>query len=139
MSRAHGIPARARIVRWVRTAAPRAREITVRLVGSSEARRLNLAYRGRDYPTNVLTFVYDPALAGDIVLCPAVIAREARAQGKALEAHYAHLCIHGALHLLGYDHEREADAQRMERRERALLRQFGVPDPYAASPAPRTR
>jgi probable rRNA maturation factor len=118
-------------VRWVKAAAPRAREITLRLVGSSEARRLNLAYRGRDYATNVLTFVYDASLAGDIVLCPAVIAREARAQGKKLEAHYAHMCIHGALHLLGYDHERDADARRMEAREKALLRLFGVPDPYA--------
>jgi len=98
-----------------------------------EGRALNRRYRGRDYATNVLTFVYDDAvsLTGDIVLCAPVIAKEAREQHKTLRAHYAHLVIHGMLHLQGYDHERDADAARMEAREIALLRDLGFANPYA--------
>ena len=105
----------------------------MRYVASAEARRLNRQFRGKDYATNVLSFPYDSArgtLAGDIVICAPVVAREAREQGKSVEAHHAHLLVHGLLHLRGYDHERESDARRMERRERRLLAKFGFPDPY---------
>ncbi|MDR0441200.1 MAG: rRNA maturation RNase YbeY [Candidatus Accumulibacter sp.] len=133
-----GAPSRAQILRWARAAIVRDAEATVRLVGEAEARALNRDYRGRDYATNVLTFVYgeedSPAgapLTGDIVLCAPVIAREAAEQGKTLEAHYAHLIVHGMLHLQGYDHETgEADARRMEDRERAILAASGFADPY---------
>ncbi len=98
-----------------------------------EGRELNRRYRKHDYATNVLTFVYDDAasLAGDIVLCAPVVRREARAQGKTLTAHYAHLVIHGMLHLQGYDHERNSDAARMEARETELLVRLGYRDPRA--------
>jgi len=104
----------------------------VRYVGESEGRRLNREFRGRDHATNVLSFVYEAKpLAGDIVICAPVVAREARTQGKALDAHHAHLVIHGALHLQGYDHDRSArEAAAMEKRERALLAKLGFPDPY---------
>ena len=104
----------------------------MRYVGEAEGQRLNREFRGKDHATNVLSFVYEAKpLAGDIVICAPVVAREAKAQGKALGAHHAHLVIHGALHLLGYDHEagpRQAAA--MEKRERALLAKLGFPDPY---------
>jgi probable rRNA maturation factor len=99
-------------------------------------RALNRHYRGKDKPTNVLSF---PALAapgvhpsplGDVVICPAVLKREAAAQGKTLEAHWAHLVVHGVLHLAGYDHEDDADARRMERREVSVLRLLGYRNPY---------
>jgi probable rRNA maturation factor len=105
------------------------------LVAESEARRLNRDYRGKDYATNVLTFIYEkaPALAGDVVLCVPIIAREAREQRKELTAHFAHLVIHGALHLQGYDHEREEDARQMEALESTILLRLGFSDPYGAS------
>ena len=102
-------------------------------MGEAEGRRLNREFRGKDYATNVLSFVYDNAprkLAGDLVICAPVVAREARAQGKRVEAHYAHLFVHGLLHLAGFAHEKAADAIRMEKRERAILRRLGFPDPY---------
>ena len=106
----------------------------MRFVEGAEGRRLNREYRGRDRATNVLTFAYgnarDGALAGDIVLCAPVIAREARAQGKPVRAHYAHLTVHGLLHLRGYDHERLRPAARMEAAERRILASLGFPDPY---------
>ena len=107
--------------------------VTLRFVDGREGRALNRRYRGRDYATNVLTFVYDDgaSLAGDIVLCVPVVRREARAQRKALAAHFAHLVIHGMLHLQGYDHVRNDDAGRMEAREVALLRHLGYANPYA--------
>jgi probable rRNA maturation factor len=112
--------------------------VTVRFVGRGEGRRLNRQYRGRDYPTNVLTFAYDRSSAhtivGDLVLCAPVIAREARDQRKRLRAHYAHLTVHGALHLQGYDHQRAGDAARMERLEARILRQLGFPNPYGRQP-----
>jgi probable rRNA maturation factor len=106
--------------------------VTLRFVGRREGRRLNGQFRGRDCATNVLTFVYDDVdpLAGDIVLCVPVLAREASSQGKTLRAHCAHLVIHGMLHLQGYDHQRRADAARMEARETALLRTLRYSDPY---------
>jgi probable rRNA maturation factor len=93
---------------------------------------LNKAYRGRDYATNVLTFVYDEDnnLSGDVVICAPVVAREAAEQGKDLLAHYAHLAIHAALHLQGYDHEIDAEAEEMEALETALMLKLRYPDPY---------
>lgn len=133
-SRASHIPADRKLRAWARAALPAKAEVTVRYVANAEARRLNREFRGKDCATNVLSFPYDDAprgtVAGDIVICAPVVAREARAQSKSLEAHHAHLLVHGLLHLRGYDHEREADARRMERRERQLLAKFGFPDPY---------
>ena len=117
--------------KWARAALARPASVTVRYVGAAEGRRLNREFRGKDYATNVLTFIYDEKpLRGDIVICAPVVAREAREQSKSLRAHHAHLFVHGLLHLQGYDHEREADAARMERRERVILAKLGFPDPY---------
>jgi probable rRNA maturation factor len=127
------IPTRAALARIATAAVERNADVTLRFVDGREGRALNRRYRGRDYATNVLTFVYDDgvSLTGDIVLCAPVIAKEARQQRKTLRAHYAHLVIHGMLHLQGYDHERDADAARMEAREIALLRELGFENPYA--------
>jgi probable rRNA maturation factor len=109
----------------------------LRIVGEREARRLNATFRKKNKATNVLSFAYGDG-CGDVVLCHPVIAREARAQGKTLAAHYAHLVVHGILHLRGYDHEKKRDALRMEQREVRLLRRLGFPDPYAVKfPPPR--
>jgi probable rRNA maturation factor len=126
------VPPRATLRRIAQAALGRDADVTIRIVGGREGRALNRRYRGRDYATNVLTFVYDDgvSLAGDIVLCAPVVAKEARAQRKTLRAHYAHLVIHGMLHLQGYDHERDDDAARMEAREIALLRDLGYEHPY---------
>ncbi|MGE5172069.1 MAG: rRNA maturation RNase YbeY [Rudaea sp.] len=126
------LPRRPTLRRWAAAALERDAEVTLRFVGAREARTLNRRYRGLDRPTNVLTFVYDDgvSLAGDIVLCAPVIAREARAQRKTLRAHYAHLVIHGMLHLQGYDHQRDDAAAHMEAREIALLRRLGYANPY---------
>lgn len=124
-------------------------ELGVRVVGSAESRRLNARYRGKDKPTNVLSFPPaplprrmagaptitrepggDPRPLGDLVICAQVVRFEARQQHKPLEAHWAHLVVHGALHLIGYDHEHEAEATRMERREIAVLRRLGFANPY---------
>ena len=131
-SRASHIPSDRRLRRWARAALARPAAVTLRFVAEAEGRRLNRQFRGRDYATNVLTFVYGEgaALAGDVVVCAPVVAREARAAGKSLEAHYAHLVVHGLLHLQGHDHESPVEAARMERRERAILRALGHPDPY---------
>jgi probable rRNA maturation factor len=129
---ADALPRPATLGRWVDAAVERDLDVTLRFVGTREARRLNARFRGRDYATNVLTFVYDDVVppAGDLVLCVPVLKREARAQGKTVRAHCAHLIIHGMLHLQGYDHERRVDATRMEARETALLAALGYPDPY---------
>jgi probable rRNA maturation factor len=126
------LPVRRQVRRWVRAALLADAVVTVRFVGSIEGRALNAEYRRRDYATNVLTFVYDDESprAGDIVLCAPVVRKEADEQGKSLAAHYAHLVIHGMLHLQGFDHERAADAAVMEARETALLARFRIPDPY---------
>jgi probable rRNA maturation factor len=120
--------------RWASSAVERDVNVTLRFVDGRESRALNRRYRGRDRATNVLTFVYDDgvSLTGDIVLSAPVVEREARAQHKTLVAHYAHLVIHGMLHLQGYDHARDDDAARMEAREVALLSGLGYGDPYAA-------
>ncbi|MDE2052644.1 MAG: rRNA maturation RNase YbeY, partial [Gammaproteobacteria bacterium] len=149
-------PLRVDVQTGVRAWAPRARDIAmwagmaigrrasggelgIRVVGSAESRRLNARYRGKDKPTNVLSFppVPLPARAagdahplGDLVICARVVRSEAREQKKPLEAHWAHLVVHGALHLIGYDHEREGEAKRMERREIAVLRRLGFANPY---------
>ena len=127
------LPSRAQLRRWARAALERDARITVRIVGSGEARALNQSFRGKDYPTNVLTFVMRerPRLEGDLALCAPLIAREALAQGKSIAAHYAHLVVHGVLHLQGYDHETERQARVMERRESQIVTRLGYPDPYS--------
>ena len=111
-------------------------EMSVEVVSAPRMRRLNRRYRGKDKPTNVLSFPAAPAPdvrprpLGDVLICPAVLRREAREQGKSVQAHWAHLVVHGTLHLAGYDHERDADAARMERREIAVLRRLGFANPY---------
>jgi len=131
-SRAAHIPPDATLRRWARAALPGDAEVTIRYVAEAEGRRLNHEYRGKDYATNVLTFIYDAKpLAGDIVICAPVVAREAREQGKDVRAHHAHLLVHGLLHLQGMDHEASRDAGKMESRERAILRGLGFADPYA--------
>lgn len=132
-STASGLPTRDRFRRWVRRAQQRPLQMVLRLVDEEEGRALNRAYRGKDYATNVLTFVdeeSDPRY-GDVVICVPVVVCEAREQGKDLLAHYAHLTVHAVLHLQGYDHENERDAAEMEALETALLRKMGYPDPYA--------
>ena len=129
---ARNVPTAARIRQWARAALGVDAQVTIRIVGQTEGRLLNRSYRRKDYATNVLTFVFrDSApLEGDIALCAPVITREARAQRKTVAAHYAHMIVHGLLHLQGYDHENDNDAAVMEKRERALLARFGYPDPY---------
>jgi probable rRNA maturation factor len=131
-SRAAHIPSDRTIRQWARSAIGAGAHVTVRYVGEAEGRRLNRQYRGKDYATNVLSFVYSARpLEGDIVICAPVVAREAREQGKEIEAHHAHLLVHGLLHLQGFDHERANQAGTMERRERRVLRSLGFGDPYA--------
>ncbi|WP_131109929.1 rRNA maturation RNase YbeY [Sulfuricystis thermophila] len=127
------LPDRAQLRRWVRAAQEKPVTVTVRFVDADEGRALNRAYRGKDHATNVLSFVYeDEPVVGDLVICLPVVRREAVEQGKALRAHLAHMVVHGMLHLQGYDHEtNEADAARMEARERTILARFRIPDPYA--------
>ena len=128
------LPGRPQIRRWVRAALIADATVTVRFVDAIEGRAINAEFRGKDYATNVLTFVYDDEhpRAGDVVLCAPVVRREAAAQGKPLADHHAHLVVHGMLHLQGFDHERTADAVVMEARETAILATLGLPDPYAA-------
>ena len=131
--RHRGVLGRAAVARWIRAAlALPAAEITVRVVDDEEGLALNRDYRGQDHATNVLTFPYasEPVLAADLVLCAPVVEREASAQGIALDAHYAHLVVHGTLHAQGFDHERRADAEVMEQREREILVGLGFADPY---------
>jgi probable rRNA maturation factor len=125
-----GAPPAAQLRTWARAAARAGAAVTLRVVGAAEARTLNRAFRKRDYAANVLSFAY-ARRQGDVVLCHPVIRREARAQGKTLAAHYAHLVVHGVLHLHGLDHVRTRDAERMERAEVRILRRLGVADPYA--------
>jgi len=124
---------RHKVARWIRAALEAPAELTVRIVGADEGRSLNRDYRGRDYATNVLTFDYSrsPVVAADLVLCAPVVRDEAKAQRLPVQAHYAHLLVHGTLHAQGYDHENEADARVMEARESELLQSLGFGDPYA--------
>jgi probable rRNA maturation factor len=124
---------RAAVQRWITRALLRDAEMTVRVVGEAEARTLNRDYRGKDYATNVLTFDYTqaPMVTADLVLCGPVVAREATAQGKSLQAHYAHLLVHASLHAQGYDHEsNERDALEMEALEVLLMGSLGFDNPY---------
>ena len=121
-----GVPGAASLRRW---AALVPAEVTLRIVGRGEGGRLNRAFRNKRHATNVLAFPYGHG-RGDVVLCHPVIRREARAQGKSVAAHYAHLVVHGILHLRGYGHDRKAEARRMERAEIRLLRRAGFRNPY---------
>jgi probable rRNA maturation factor len=128
---------RHKVRRWIRHALSDDAEITVRIVNAEEGQRLNQEFRKKDYATNVLTFDYaqateeSPWVIADLVLCAPVVAQEAKAQGKTLQAHYAHLLVHGALHAQGWDHETsEADADEMEEYEIAILKEMGFRNPY---------
>jgi probable rRNA maturation factor len=122
----HGVPGAAALRAWARAAGSLA--VTIRIVGRGEGRRLNRRFRKKDYATNVLSFPYGES--GDLVLCHPVIVREAREQGKSVRAHYAHLVVHGMLHLRGHAH-----GKRMEAREIGLLRRFGFRNPYTVESA----
>ncbi len=135
-SAAAELPARAQIRRWIAAALEHAAEITVRIVDAEEAQSLNRDYRHKGYVPNVLTFEYGEispgVLGGDVVICAPVVEREAREQGKPLQHHYAHMTVHGVLHLQGYDHIDPADADIMESREAAILKRFRIPSPYSS-------
>ncbi|MCR6685362.1 rRNA maturation RNase YbeY [Pseudoxanthomonas sp.] len=139
-----GVPAAVSFRKWVAAALNsriREADLAIRIVDAKEGRALNHHYRGKDYPTNVLSFPAELPeglpkgvklpLLGDLVICAPVVAREAKEQGKPLAAHYAHLTVHGALHLLGWDHEDDKEAEAMEQLEREILADLGLPDPYA--------
>ena len=129
------LPAPAALRRWAKAAAEGAATVTLRFVGKREGQTLNAHFRGKEYATNVLAFAYDgsPQIEGDIVLCAPVVREEARAQGKTLADHCAHLVVHGMLHLQGYDHDTVRASHIMETRETAILAALGVPDPYAST------
>ena len=142
-----GVPAAVSFRRWVAAALDgriREADLAIRIVGAREGRALNRHYRGKDYATNVLSFPAElpeglpegvrMPLLGDLVICAPVVAREAKEQRKPLAAHYAHLTVHGALHLLGWNHEDEREAEAMERLEREILAGLGLPDPYREAP-----
>jgi probable rRNA maturation factor len=127
-----GMPGAATLRRWIKPALEREAQLTLRFVDRIEGRRLNYDFRDRDYATNVLTFDYQrrPTVVADIVLCLPVLRAEARAQGKPLRAHLAHLILHGVLHAQGYDHAAATQERRMQARERVLLAAMGIGDPY---------
>ena len=135
-----GIPDERQFEKWVRAALQgrrsKRRQVNIQLFDPVQARQINKTFTGKDYATNVLSFPYEPlpgektAVLGDIVLCPSVVATEAKKQGKKLRDHFAHLTVHGVLHLLGFDHKDEGEATRMEDQERLVLATFGIPDPY---------
>ena len=142
---AETLPEQAELEAWVGAVLARfpeetRHEVTVRFVDTEEGQALNSDYRGRDKPTNVLSFPFEGPvgvtlpLLGDLILCHPVVVREAQAQAKRLHDHYAHLVVHGMLHLLGYDHIEEAEAEEMEGLERRILTDFAIPDPYLATP-----
>jgi probable rRNA maturation factor len=140
-SEADALPSRAQVRRWVVAALEHSAEITVRIVDADEAQALNTDYRRKDYVPNVLTFEYGEIsrdesgrgiLGGDVVICAPVVEREAREQRKPLKDHYAHMTVHGVLHLQGYDHLDPAEAEAMESREAAILKRFHIPNPYTS-------
>jgi len=126
------LPTKKQFQKWVKAALRVDTEVTIRIVDADEGRQLNSMYRGKDYATNVLTFPIAevPMLMGDIIICAPVVEAEANAQAKSLEAHYAHLTVHGILHLHGYDHETEPQAELMEGLETAIVTKLGYPSPY---------
>ena len=126
------LPTKAQFKKWAKAALRVDAEVTIRIVDEDEGRALNSTYRGKDYATNVLTFplTETPHLMGDIVVCAPVVMAEAVAQNKSLVAHYAHLTVHGVLHLHGYDHETEAQAELMESLEITILQKLGYANPY---------
>ena len=137
-----GLPGSASFRRWVQAALRgaghrRRTELSIRIVGSDEGLALNRDYRGRDYPTNVLSFAAEPppgvrfALLGDLAICAPVVQREAAEQGKSARDHWAHLTVHGVLHLLGHDHMQSDEAEIMEALESRVLARLGIPNPYA--------
>lgn len=139
-SEASDLPTRAQVRRWVAAALAHPAEITVRIVDADEARALNQDFRSKAYVPNVLTFEYGEIghdesghgiLGGDVVICAPVVEREAREQGKPIQEHYAHMTIHGVLHLQGYDHLDPVEADIMETREAGILKRFRIPNPYA--------
>jgi probable rRNA maturation factor len=127
-------PSRAQLRRWIQAALEHDARITVRIVGRAEGASLNRHFRSGDHPTNVLTFIYrdTPPYEGDLALCAPVVTREAHEQRKSVAGHYAHLVVHGTLHLQGYEHERATDAAVMEGRESQIVVKLGYPDPYSA-------
>lgn len=132
VSAANDTPKRYQFLRWAKAALRVDTEVNIRIVDAEEGQLLNKTYRGKDYPTNVLTFPMfeDPFLMGDIVICAPVVEKEAREQNKSLITHYAHLTVHGILHLHGYDHLTEKQAQLMESIEVTTLQKLGYPNPY---------
>lgn len=134
-SKASGIPTRSQFRQWIKAALTQSAEITCRVVDETEGSELNHQFRGKENATNVLTFVYDEmeTLSGDIVLCTTVIEKEAQQQQKELNAHYAHLTVHGVLHLQGYDHINATDAATMEQLEIKIVTALGFNDPYQTS------
>jgi probable rRNA maturation factor len=138
---AAGVPSRATLAAWARAALAGVRRhqvaVTIRVVGKNESKSLNSRFRGKQKPTNVLSFPFEPPpgtrsdLLGDVVICADVVRREAGEQGKTARAHWAHMVVHGIMHLRGYDHETSEDAAVMEAREVRVLRALGFPNPYA--------
>lgn len=135
-----GVPDKRQFEKWVQAALQgrrsKRKQVNIQLFDPVQARQINKTFTGKDYATNVLSFPYEPlpgektAVLGDIVICPAIVASEAKEQGKKLRDHFAHLTVHGVLHLLGFDHKDESDATKMEDQERLVLATFGIPDPY---------
>ncbi len=139
-SRAHGLPSAAQLKVWAQAALSGMEgvpELTVRVVDEAESAELNRTFRRVSGPTNVLSFPFEPpspvqmSLLGDVVICAPVVEMEAQEQNKIVDAHWAHMVIHGTLHLMGYDHENDVDAARMESEERRILAGLGFSDPYA--------
>lgn len=134
-----GLPSGDNFERWVAAALDGREdaELTIRVVGREESRMLNHTYRGKDSETNVLSFIAEVpegiglALLGDVVICAPRVEEESLAQAKDLHAHWAHLTVHGVLHLLGYDHQQDDDAEEMEALETTILASLGIPDPYS--------
>ena len=133
------LPSEADFQRWLDAAVlpfQEEAEVTIRLVDEAESNQLNLTYRGKDKPTNVLSFPFEAPpglelpLLGDLVICRQVVEREAQEQGKPLMAHWAHMVVHGSLHLLGYDHIEDEEAEEMEQLERDIMQELGFADPY---------
>jgi probable rRNA maturation factor len=131
-SNEESLPTRSQLRKWTKAALRVDTEMTIRIVDKEEARALNFTYRGKDYATNVLTFplAEEPHLMGDVIICAPVVKEEAEAQKKSIEAHYAHLTVHGVLHLHGYDHEIDDQAALMESIEVTTLIKLGYPNPY---------